>query len=61
MNVEGIGEKSFLKLRDHVSVGAASGKASPFPDYGCPILRPSKRWVKAHVGPDASTRSSILK
>ncbi len=26
MNVKGIGEKSFLKLRDHVSVGAASGK-----------------------------------
>ena len=26
MNVKGIGEKSFLKLRDHISVGAKGGK-----------------------------------
>ncbi len=26
MNVKGIGEKSFLKLRDHISVGATGGK-----------------------------------
>ena len=26
MNVKGIGEKSFLKLRDHISVGPAGGK-----------------------------------
>ncbi len=26
LNVKGIGEKSFLKLRDRISVGAASGK-----------------------------------
>ena len=29
MNVRGVGEKNFLKLKDHISVGAPKGAAQP--------------------------------